>query len=256
MAKILAFANQKGGVGKTTSAVNLGAYLASAGQRVLIADIDPQANATSCLGLRRDDIAVSMYDVLINGASSEAAIRLSGLLRLDVLPSSPALAGAEVELVEAERREYLLRDALAPIGERYDYILVDSPPSLGLLTVNALTAARDGVVIPVQCEYLALEGLTQLLQTIEMVRSKLNPALQVRGVIMTMYDGRTRLSQQVVDEVRKYFGARVFATVIPRSIRLGEAPSYGQTIQSYAPLSAGAMAYESLAQELLRATRK
>jgi chromosome partitioning protein len=254
MGKILAFANQKGGVGKTTTAVNIGAYLANVGQRVLIADIDPQANATSSLGINKRDVPCSMYDALVNGVALEQAIVLTGMLRLDLIPSSPALAGAEVELVEAEQREYLLRQALAPVADRYDYILIDSPPSLGLLTINALTAARDGVVIPVQCEYLALEGLSQLIQTIELVRSKLNPALQVRGVVMTMYDGRTRLSQQVVDEVRKYFGARVFATVIPRSIRLGEAPSFGQPVLTYAPLSAGAMAYESLAQELMRAT--
>jgi chromosome partitioning protein len=176
-------------------------------------------------------------------------------LRLDLVPSSPALAGAEVEIVSAPEREYLLRLALAPVMERYDFILVDSPPSLGLLTINALTAARDGVIIPVQCEYLALEGLTQLLQTIDMVKAQLNPGLQVRGVVMTMYDGRTKLSQQVVDEVRSHFGARVFATVIPRSIRLSEAPSFGQTIWTYAPLSAGGMAYESLAQEMLRQSR-
>jgi len=252
--KIVAVANQKGGVGKTTTAVNLSACLAEQGKRVLLVDADPQGNSTSGLGVKKDGDVKSVYDVLINEVSVEAATRDTMIPTLKLLPAHISLAGAEVELVEVAQREYLLREALAPVSDRYDYILVDSPPSLGLLTINALTAARDGVVIPVQCEYLALEGLSQLMQTIELVRSRLNPALQVRGVVMTMYDGRTRLSQQVVDEVRKHFGARVFATVIPRSIRLGEAPSFGQPILSYAPLSAGAMAYESLAQELMRAT--
>lgn len=254
MAKVFAFANQKGGVGKTTTAVNLGAYLAAAGQRVLIVDVDPQANATSSLGTNKHELSTSIYNALLDGVAVEGMIRLTGLVRLDLVPSSPALAGAEVELVNIPKREHLLRIALAPILERYDFIFIDCPPSLGLLTVNALTAARDGVIIPVQCEYLALEGLGQLVQTIELVRRNLNPSLHIRGVVMTMYDSRTRLSQQVVDEVRRYFGKRVFATVIPRSVRLSEAPSYGQPILTYAPHSAGGLAYEMLAKELLRQT--
>jgi chromosome partitioning protein len=252
MAMVLAFANQKGGVGKTTTAVNLGAYLAAVGQSVLLVDIDPQANATSSLGIDKYSLAFSIYDALVDGVDLNQVIQLTNLMRLDLVPSAPALAGAEVELVSAPGREYLLQKALAAVLNRYDYILIDCPPSLSLLTINALTAARNGVIIPVQCEYLALEGLSQLVQTIDLVRRTLNPSLTVQGVVMTMYDSRTRLSQQVVDEVRQYFGKRVFATVVPRSIRLSEAPSYGQPILTYAPGSAGSLAYESLARELVR----
>jgi chromosome partitioning protein len=251
MARIFAFANQKGGVGKTTTAVSLGASLAAAGRRVLLVDIDPQANATSSLGLDKGKVEESLYDVLVGGTELARVIYQTGLAGLDLAPSAPALAGAEVEMVGLPRREYLLREALAPLAGTYDLMLIDSPPSLGLLTVNALTAAHDGVFIPVQCEYLALEGLSQLIQTIQMVRLNLNPSLHVHGVIMTMYDGRTRLAQQVVQEVRRYFGTRVFTTLIPRSIRLSEAPSFGQPITTYAPESAGALAYGALAEELL-----
>jgi chromosome partitioning protein len=238
MSRIYAIANQKGGVGKTTTAVNLGAYLAAAGQRVLLLDVDPQANATSSLGVEHDTPA-------------DDAILLTNQVRLDLLPSTPGLAGAEVELVNVLAREQRLGRALEPIADRYDYVLMDCPPSLGLLTINALTAAQDGVLIPVQCEYLALEGLGHLLKTIYMVRDNLNPRLTIAGVVLTMYDARTNLSKQVVDEVRRYFPAYVFETIVPRTVRLSEAPSYGETILSYAPDSVGAVAYRKLAQELM-----
>lgn len=251
MSKVYAIANQKGGVGKTTTAVNLGAYLAATGQRILLVDFDSQANATSSLGVDRTGLSFSMYDVLLNGVPADKAILLTQHVRLDLLPSTSALAGAEVELVESVEREYRLGRALESVVDRYDQVFIDCPPSLGLLTVNALTAAREGVLIPVQCEYLALEGLGQLLKTIYMVRDSLNPRLSVAGVVLTMYDARTNLSKQVVDEVRRYFPAYVFETIIPRTIRLGEAPSYGEAILSYAPYSSGAIAYEALAREFL-----
>jgi len=251
MTQVYALANQKGGVGKTTTAVNLGAYLAEANQRVLLVDMDPQANATSSLGLDKYRLETSIYDALIRETPLTKAILRSPDLGLFMAPSTPALAGAEVELVNLLAREYRLAEALRPVIERYDYVLIDCPPSLGLLTINALTAATDGVIIPIQCEYLALEGLTQLQQTIELVRSRLNTQLKVRGILMTMFDGRTNLSQQVVDQVRQYFGAQVFESVIPRSVRLSEAPSYGQPISIYSPRSTGAIAYQALAVELM-----
>lgn len=254
MSFIYALANQKGGVGKTTTAVSLSAFLAASGQRVLLIDLDPQANATSSLGLNKNQIAPSTYDVLINGAPLPKIIHLTKRLRLDLAPSSSPLAGAEVELVELPEREMRLKRALAALPANYDYILIDCPPSLGLLTVNALVAAQ-GVLIPVQCEYLALEGLTQLMNTIQLVRRALNPGLIIRGLIMTMYDGRMKLAQQVVAEVRQHFSDKVFNTLIPRSVRLGEAPSYGEPILSYAPASSGGVAYAQLTEELLRADR-
>jgi chromosome partitioning protein len=249
--RIYALANQKGGVGKTTTAVNLGAYLSAAGRRVLLVDVDPQANATSCLGVDRQNLSCSTYEVLLNGTSPEQAILMTKQLHLDLLPSTTALAGAEVELVGLMAREHRLARALEPVVERYDYVLIDCPPSLGLLTVNALVAAQHGVLIPVQCEYLALEGLGQLLKTIYRVRDNLNQRLTIAGVVLTMFDVRTNLAKQVVDEVRRYFPAYVFKTVIPRTIRLSEAPSYGETILSYAPESVGAVAYRALAQEVM-----
>jgi chromosome partitioning protein len=251
MARIYTIVNQKGGVGKTTTAINLGAYLGYYGQRVLLVDIDPQANASSSLGIDKNTVRSGTYEVLIRAVSVGPQILHNPRLKMSLLPSSPALAGAEVELVEVPRREFRLREALNNVKDRYDYILIDCPPSLGLLTVNGLVAGQNGVIIPVQCEYLALEGLGQLTQTITRVRAGLYPDLEVRGVILTMYDGRTRLATDVVSEVRKYFPDQVFEAVIPRSIRLAEAPSYGIPISHYAPESAAAKAYASLAREVL-----
>ncbi len=251
MAKILALANQKGGVGKTTTAVNVGAYLAAQGARVLLVDIDPQANATSSLGVDKRQVSLSIYDSLIRGAPLSQVVLLTRWLHLDLAPSTTALAGAQIEMVSLPRREYLLRGALQPLSDRYDYIIIDSPPSLGLLTVNGLVAARE-VIVPVQCEYLSLEGLTYLLQTIELVRRGLNPRLHLFGLVMTMYAPRTRLSQEVVEEVRSHFPDKLFKTIIPRSVRLSEAPSYGEPIVSYAPRSAGGLAYEALTLEILQ----
>ncbi len=253
-AHVYALVNQKGGVGKTTTAVNLGAYLAAKNQRVLLIDIDPQANATSSLGFDKRQIDRSTYHSLIDDVPLPQAIQLTKRLRLDLAPSSAALAGAEVELVQLTERERRLKRALTEVEANYDYILIDCPPSLGLLTVNALTAAQ-GVLVPVQCEYLALEGLSQLMNTIQLVRKALNPGLIVRGLIMTMYDSRMKLAQQVVAEAKSHFGNRVFGTLIPRSVRLGEAPSFGEPILSYAPTSSGGVAYDQLADELLNADR-
>lgn len=251
MARIYTLVNQKGGVGKTTSAINLGAYLGYFGQRVLLVDLDPQANATSSLGVDKNTVRAGTYEVLIGAVPAAPQILHNPRLKLSLLPSSPALAGAEIELVEVAGRETRLREVLRPVLDRYDYVLIDCPPSLGLLTVNGLIAARDGVIIPVQCEYLALEGLGQLTQTIHRVRTSLFPDLQVRGVILTMFDSRTRLAGDVVGEVRKYFPDQVFQSVIPRSIRLAEAPSYGKPVSVYAPESSAAHAYEALAREVL-----
>lgn len=256
MTRIYTLVNQKGGVGKTTTAINIGAYLARLGQSVLIVDIDPQANATSSLGVDKNSVSTSTYDALLSGDVPASAILFNERLQLSLLPSSPSLAGAEVELVEEEGREFRLRDALALFKDKYDYILIDCPPSLGLLTVNGLVAAKDGVLIPVQCEYLALEGLGQITQTIERIQTSLFPKLRVRGVILTMFDSRTNLSTDVVKEVNNHFPGQVFKSVVPRSIRLAEAPSYGLPISSYAPSSVGAQAYESLAKELLKGDGK
>lgn len=251
MTRIYTLVNQKGGVGKTTTAINLGAYLAQLGQRVLIVDLDPQANATSCLGVDKRAVQLGTYEALLNGGLPASSILFNERLNLALLPSSPSLAGAEVELVDEAGREFRLKNALTSLNGKYNYILIDCPPSLGLLTVNGLVAARDGVLVPVQCEYLALEGLGQLTQTIERVQSALFPGLRVRGVILTMFDPRTRLSADVVEEVNNHFPGQVFKSIVPRSIRLAEAPSYGLPISAYAPVSVGAQAYQSLAKELL-----
>lgn len=251
MGRIYTLVNQKGGVGKTTTAINLGAYLAQRGLRVLIVDADPQANATSSLGVDKHTVKGGVYETLLNGAAATPFILLNSRLKLSLLPASPSLAGAEIELVSAFQRESKLKNALSLVIDLYDYILVDCPPSLGLLAVNGLVAARDGLIIPVQCEYLALEGIGELTHTIQRVRMALFPELKVRGVVLTMFDGRTHLAVDVVEEVKKHFSGQVFETLIPRSIRLAEAPSYGIPISFYAPGSHGAHAYESLARELL-----
>lgn len=251
MGRIYTLVNQKGGVGKTTTAINMGAYLVHFGQRVLIVDLDPQANATSCLGVNKHTVKGNTYDAILNATPINSLVLYNERLKLSLLPSSPALAGAEVELVSQLGRESRLKQAITPIADRYDYVLIDCPPSLGLLTVNGLVAARDGVIIPVQCEYLALEGLGQLTQTLQLIRSVLFPELKVRGVVLTMFDGRTRLSSDVVTEVNRHFPEQTFKTVVPRSVRLAEAPSYGLPVSTYAPGSSGAEAYENLARELL-----
>ena len=254
-ARIYCFANQKGGVAKTTTAVNLGAYLAQAGRRVLLVDTDPQGNATTSLGVDPRGLKVSLYNVLIEKLPIQQALTLTERDGLDLIPASTALAGAEVEMARMMARERLLSRALQPLLSSYDYVLIDDPPSLGLLTINGLTAAH-GVLIPVQCEYLALEGLSLLLGTIQQVREVLNERLALTGVLLTMYDSRTNLGQQVVEEVKNYFPDKVFRAIIPRNVRLSEAPSYGQTILSYAPTSPGALAYQAFAAEFLQREEK
>ena len=251
MGRVYSLVNQKGGVGKTTTAINLGAYLAYYGQRVLLVDIDPQANATSCLKIDKHTIKGGSYEVLLGSSLAANLVLHNPRLKLSLLPATPALAGGEVELVSEMARENRLSKGLVGLVDRYDYILIDCPPSLGLLTINGLVAAQDGLLIPVQCEYLALEGLGQLTHTINRVRSVLFPALKIRGVVMTMFDGRTNLANDVVNEVRKFFPDLVFSSVIPRTVRLAEAPSYGQPISVYSPNSSGAAAYQALARELL-----
>ena len=251
MSKIIAIANQKGGVGKTTTSVNLAACVAAAGRRVLLIDADPQGNATSGLGLDKNAIEHSVYDVFINEYGIDDVVQRTMLDTLWLVPSNIQLAGAEVELVTMMAREQVLKNALRPARDAYDYIFIDCPPSLGLLTLNALNAA-DTLLVPIQCEFYALEGLSQLMSTVRLVRKNLNPALDVEGVVLTMFDSRTNLSVQVVEEVRKFFRNKVYQTIIPRSVRLSEAPSFGLPVIRYAPRSSGAAAYTALANELLK----
>lgn len=246
---MLALANQKGGVGKTTTAVNLACHIASLGYSTLLVDLDPQGNATSSLGVEKRELSASTYDVLVSGASIESSLIREVRPNLDLLGANATLAGAEVELVALSNRESRLRSAAEPIRSSYDAIIIDCPPSLGLLTVNALTAS-DEVVVPIQCEYLALEGLMQLVNTIDLVKRRLNPSLDILGVAMTMFDARTRLSTQVVHDVARFFPNRMFHTVVPRSVRLAEAPSYGQSIFEYDQSSKGAEAYQRLGTEI------
>ncbi|AIS53588.1 sporulation initiation inhibitor protein Soj [Thermoanaerobacter kivui] len=250
MSKVIAIANQKGGVGKTTTAINLGYSLAVLGKKVLCVDIDPQSNMTSGFGINPVSLEHTTYTVLIEEDDIKNAIVFLKEMNVSVVPSSIQLAGAEIELVPMISREFRLKNALKDIKEEFDYILIDCPPSLGLLTINALTAA-DSVIVPIQCEYYALEGLTQLMNTINLVKKSLNPNLEIEGVVLTMFNARTNLSIQVVDEVKKFFKDKVYRTIIPRNVRLGEAPSFGKPISLYDPTSKGAEAYEELAQEVV-----
>lgn len=251
MGKIISVANQKGGVGKTTTSVNLSACVATLGKKVLLLDIDPQGNATSGAGIKKEKVEKSIYDVMVNDLPPMEAVYKTDIENYYVMPSNIQLAGAEIELVSTLAREHVLKRQLDLLREEFDYIFIDCPPSLGLLTLNALTAS-DSVLVPIQCEYYALEGLTQLMNTVRLVKKRLNPSLDIEGVVLTMLDGRTNLGMQVVEEVRKFFKAKVYTSIIPRNVRLGEAPSYGQPIHVYDNRSAGAEAYRALAEEFIR----
>jgi len=252
--KVVSIANQKGGVGKTTTAINLSALVAKKGKKVLLIDADPQGNATSGFGLDKNS-EFSTYDLLINDVEISNTVKKTGIKNLDICPTNMNLAGAEVELVSVVGREYKLKDKIDKAKDNYDFVFIDCPPSLGLVTLNALTAS-DSVLIPVQCEYFALEGVGELLKTIDLVKKYYNKSLTIEGALLTMYDSRTKLSNQVVEEVKKYFKDRVFETLIPRNVRLSEAPSYGMPISSYDPFSKGARSYDKLAKEFLKKNTK
>ncbi len=254
MSKVIAIANQKGGVGKTTTAVNLAAALGQHRNRVLLIDLDPQGNATSGMGLNKRNIRKTAYDMLVRGVPAQEVIVPSSYKNVDMIPGSITMAGGEIELVEMENRVYQLKSALVPVRENYDYILIDCPPSLGLLTLNAL-AASHSFIIPIQCEYYALEGLSQLMETVRNVKRLYNGCLEIEGVLLTMYDGRLNLTIQVVSEVKKYFPQKVYKTVVPRNVRLSEAPSFGQPIQYYDKGSKGTKAYNELAKEIMKQNR-
>ncbi len=255
MSKVIAVFNQKGGVGKTTTNVNLSSCIAVRGKKVLVVDIDPQGNTTSGLGIDKKGLQKTIYEVLIGESKAEQVIIKTPIENLYILPSSVQLAGAEIELTDLEEREKMLKNALQDVRDSYDYVFVDCPPSLGLLTINALAAA-DSVLIPIQCEYYALEGVSQLMNTIWLVQRGLNPDLKIEGVVLSMFDGRTNLSIQVVDEVKSYFKGKVYTSIIPRNIRLAEAPSYGIPILMYDPKSKGAEAYEELADEFIEYSKE
>lgn len=251
MAKIISLANQKGGVGKTTTSINLAAGLAHEGKRVLLVDADPQANASSGLGVEIRDLNKTIYECLVNGIDPETAIIHTSVADLDIIPSHIDLVGAEIEILNLPKREQLMKNVLSSVQDKYDYILIDCSPSLGTITVNALTAS-DSIIIPVQCEFFALEGIAKLLNTVKIIKSNLNPNLQIEGFLMTMYDNRLRLSNQVYEEVKRHFGELVFNTVISRNVRLSEAPSHGLSVIDYDPSSKGAKNYISLAKELIK----
>ena len=254
MGRIISVANQKGGVGKTTTAVNLSASLAKKGKKVLLVDTDPQGNATSGVGVDKS-VQFSVYDVLVDGIEMENTIQKTEIKNLEVCPSNINLAGAEVQLVSVKEREYRLKERLDKIKDRYDYIIIDCPPSLGIVTLNAFTAS-DSVLIPIQCEYYALEGLGQLINTINLVKKRMNKSLAIEGALLTMYDARTNLSNQVVKEVKNYFDDKVYKTVIPRNVKLSEAPSYGMPITLYDPRSKGAKCYDKLAKEFIKSNEE
>jgi len=250
MGKVISISNQKGGVGKTTTAINLSSYLARMGHNTLVIDIDPQGNATSGLGLNANEIKATIYDVFLGDLSASEVIQATSISGLSILPANVHLSGLEVDMLQMENREFILKNAINQIRNVYEYIIIDCPPNLGILTLNALCAA-DSVMITLQTEYYALEGLTQLMKVISLVQKSLNPSLKLDGVVLTMYDQRTSLSHQVVNDVRQHFSDRVYGSIIPRNVRLSEAPSFGQSILDYAPDSAGAKAYEELAKEVV-----